>query len=971
MAHKRISSLYFMADSKDDLTHLLESQMGTTCFVIEDACEYKRTSDGRWIPQTASSIASLATEEYVDEAIANIEHPLPEVDKAHQVLITNENGEKIWEDKLCYNYRVDYEVYAETIIPEGKSRIMPSIDVIEPIIKNESYIVTWDGVEYPCLAYAREGSDLGTVLGNEYFAYPDQPELDNGLPFLFMGFFAHGVMKLVFAADTNGHVFSIRGSKQTNTVIPGQYIAGGVYAGKGSQSTIIGDPLTAAAPGNSSVSLGGVADGVASVAEGNGTTHSDSQCAHAEGSFTHAYGWVSHVEGYGNTAYRMQHVQGRRAVEDPNSIYADIVGNGSQDGNDKSNAYALDWYGNAYFDGDVFVQGDGKTLNFDGAKKVATEEYVNTKVAELVDNAPETLNTLKEVADALNENASTAEALNQAIGNKVDKTDYPESTNPNQYLTTDAEGNKIWENKLAYSSLETIPFIEEMTWTGAQTSYPMAIANAQDGDKITIFIDDVPYYGILKDYSSITWVVQFDEEYEQQWIQNGKFYISKLGYNMNLGGVPLSWAVGKMSATVTTNVVHPIDNKYLGLNITQGTGDLSMSVNGEAENASGYRALSLNGGLASGSLSVAIGPMASATGNYALAAGNGSAKADYSVAFGERTNSVTDSSMTIGTHNVTDENKEYLFIVGNGSRGEFNPQTGYQRIYSNAHTVNKDGTGWFQKEIKVGGTSEHDENAKKLATEEYVEERYLQNIETFTQTVEWNGDIEGREVFGNVYYKVSNDTPALEDFAGHYLTLADGTEVEIDGAYQAPLNSYPNDGYNINNMIIVFQNDVEGVASKGIYLEWADQGKIASVNYTARKTVIPEKLLDSNLVRATAFNELADTVEGLDKYCAFMKQGDQIKLGNVQEYSKMQKMLNGTNKFHATLAISYVNEEGLLISETCYAKSVMAAINTETGDKPYVNFSFETFNGETVKFRWNADNTISNVTIISTEKTLE
>ena len=173
MAHKRISSLYFMADSKDDLTHLLESQMGTTCFVIEDACEYKRTSDGRWIPQTASSIASLATEEYVDEAIANIEHPLPEVDKAHQVLTTNENGEKIWEDKLYYNYRVDYEVYAETIIPEGKSRIMPSIDVIEPIIKNESYIVTWDGVEYPCLAYAREGSDLGTVLGNEYFAYPD------------------------------------------------------------------------------------------------------------------------------------------------------------------------------------------------------------------------------------------------------------------------------------------------------------------------------------------------------------------------------------------------------------------------------------------------------------------------------------------------------------------------------------------------------------------------------------------------------------------------------------------------------------------------------------------------------------------------------------------------------------------------------------------------------------------------------
>jgi hypothetical protein len=76
--------------------------------------------------------------------------------------------------------------------------------------------------------------------------------------------------------------------------------------------------------------------------------------------------------------------------------------------------------------------------------------------------------------------------------------------------------------------------------------------------------------------------------------------------------------------------------------------------------------------------------------------------------------------MTIGTHNITDENKEYLFIIGNGSKGEFNPQSGYQRTYSNAHTVNQDGTGWFQKEIKIGGSNEHDENAKTVATEEYV-----------------------------------------------------------------------------------------------------------------------------------------------------------------------------------------------------------------------------------------------------------
>jgi hypothetical protein len=98
---------------------------------------------------------------------------VPTSDKAHMQLVTNANGEMVWEDKLCYDYRINYEVYAETTIPEGKGGIMPEVDVIEPIVKNEPYVVTWDGVEYPCVAYAREGSDFGTVLGNEHLVYTD------------------------------------------------------------------------------------------------------------------------------------------------------------------------------------------------------------------------------------------------------------------------------------------------------------------------------------------------------------------------------------------------------------------------------------------------------------------------------------------------------------------------------------------------------------------------------------------------------------------------------------------------------------------------------------------------------------------------------------------------------------------------------------------------------------------------------
>jgi hypothetical protein len=139
-----------------------------------------------------------------------------------------------------------------------------------------------------------------------------------------------------------------------------------------------------------------------------------------------------------------------------------------------------------------------------------------------------------------------------------------------------------------------------------------------------------------------------------------------------------------------------------------------MIVNGDGSSPVGYYALSLNDGVATGPRSTAIGASSSASGTYSFATAGGSAKGKCSTSLGEWTEAMADNSLTIGTHNITDENKEYLFIIGNGNKGEFNPQVGYERVYSNAHTVNKDGTGWFQKEIKIGGTNEHDENAKTV-----------------------------------------------------------------------------------------------------------------------------------------------------------------------------------------------------------------------------------------------------------------
>lgn len=116
-------------------------------------------------------------------------------------------------------------------------------------------------------------------------------------------------------------------------------------------------------------------------------SYADGTCAHSEGISSRASGDYSHSEGYGNTASggrshaegysttasafdshsegngtiangAQQHVQGRYNVSD--SRYAHIVGNGSA-ASARSNAHTLDWDGNAWFAGDVFVGGSSQT----------------------------------------------------------------------------------------------------------------------------------------------------------------------------------------------------------------------------------------------------------------------------------------------------------------------------------------------------------------------------------------------------------------------------------------------------------------------------------------------------------------------------------------------------------------------------------------------------------------------------------
>lgn len=73
------------------------------------------------------------------------------------------------------------------------------------------------------------------------------------------------------------------------------------------------------------------------------------------------------------------------SLRDTRSAHAHIIGNGTSDVS-RSNAYTLDWEGNAWYSGDVYVGSTSGTNKDEGSKKLATED----KITELAIPLPPT-----------------------------------------------------------------------------------------------------------------------------------------------------------------------------------------------------------------------------------------------------------------------------------------------------------------------------------------------------------------------------------------------------------------------------------------------------------------------------------------------------------------------------------------------------------------------------------------------------
>jgi hypothetical protein len=125
----------------------------------------------------------------------------------------------------------------------------------------------------------------------------------------------------------------------------------------------------------------------------------------------------------------------------------------------------------------------GKVISTDGTfasnvdtkipTEKATKTYVDTKISNLVNSAPATLDTLKELADALGDDANFATTVTTNLGNKVDK-------------TTNINGHTLSTNVMVSASDIT-------TGTLPSAQLPIATASALGGVKaganITIATD--------------------------------------------------------------------------------------------------------------------------------------------------------------------------------------------------------------------------------------------------------------------------------------------------------------------------------------------------------------------------------------------------------------------------------------------------------------------------------------------------
>lgn len=257
-------------------------------------------------------------------------------------LVTNRDGEKVWEEKLAYS-----DHYEEELGSVETSSFIAYFEVETPLSIDKIYTIIHNGVEFKCQAqYLNSKNDY--VLGNASI-YTSSGTVNTGETFVFVPIFdsfeESTLYQVWFPEENTSNNLSLKYVEDIFKEIPGEFVAGGITSGSAEKAQAFN-----ALPAEN-------ASGISSVAMNNSLASGD--YSHAEGDGTIASGYA-------------QHVQGKYNIEDTENKYLHIVGNG--DSEIRSNAHTVDNNGLGWFAGGLKVGGTGQ--DDAEAYSVATEHYV-------------------------------------------------------------------------------------------------------------------------------------------------------------------------------------------------------------------------------------------------------------------------------------------------------------------------------------------------------------------------------------------------------------------------------------------------------------------------------------------------------------------------------------------------------------------------------------------------------------------
>ena len=247
-------------------------------------------------------------------------------------------------------------IQSTTFLEEQQIDFSSSFTTPGTIVSGETYVVHWDDAEYTIKATSQDIFGDGSIM----------------IPYLKQ---ADGLFEIngtaMTAADKGIHNVAIYTTEIYRKTIDEKLIpdsiartksvvrsVGGVSPDENGNVTVsywslTNVPSLSDGPGLYSIRHGDntKANGLYSHAEGQ-NTKANGAYSHAEGQETEANSPYSHAEGLNTIASSVyQHAEGRYNIEDSSRTYAHIVGNGSS--TKRSNAYTLDWQGNAWFAGMV------------------------------------------------------------------------------------------------------------------------------------------------------------------------------------------------------------------------------------------------------------------------------------------------------------------------------------------------------------------------------------------------------------------------------------------------------------------------------------------------------------------------------------------------------------------------------------------------------------------------------------------